>query len=341
MKQLVLALCTLQMAFGQTDGRVAVRSTGQFDPEGNALYSVYVASGQEDLEELTISAALPAGTRYLESVHKPQSGVYDGVKDNIVSWRVSRLERDTLLGPFVFRAKVDGTTAEVPETVQAAVAYQRPTAALVESEAPSGRLTVLAETGSITFDARGTLDASGANAPVFVGGTGVALFVPEGAVTQRVTVSLRRLPVDESKLPKTQPATWWCSQYVITTEPRVSFAKEVAIALPSRRALTPGLPVSVFLSDDGSNWNPASPEAKTATERGIGFGAAGQNVSVTCITQFGFTTCRVVSGGGFGFGGFGAFGYVEQDNIVSKLTGNALNTLGQPPSIIAILIGRK
>ncbi|MFN7937089.1 MAG: hypothetical protein U0R19_27445 [Bryobacteraceae bacterium] len=337
MKQLVLALCTLQMAFGQTDGRVAVRSTGQFDAEGNALYSVYVASGQEDLEELTVSAALPAGTRYLESVHKPQSGVYDGVKDNIVSWRVSRLERDTLLGPFVFRAKLDGTTAEAPETVQAAVAYQRPVAALVESEAPSGRLTVLAETGSITFDARGTLDASGANAPVFVGGTGVALFVPEGAVSQRVTVTMRRLPVDESKLPKTTPATWWCSQYVATTEPRVTFTKEVSFALPSRRALTPGIPVSVFSSDDGTNWTATGGDAKTVTERGIAFGAAGQNASLTCITQFGFTTCRVSNTVGFGFGGFGAFGYVEQDNLISKVTGNALNTVMQPPNILTIL----
>lgn len=335
----------------QSDSRAAIRTTGQFDADGNALYSVYVASGQEDLEELTISAALPPGTRYLEQVHKPQSGSYDGVKDNIVTWRVDRLERDTLLGPFVFRAKLDGSTSEVPETVQAAVAYQRPVPALVESAAPSGRLVALAEAGTITIDSRGTLDASGANAPVFVGGTGVALFVPEGATSQRVTLTLRRLPVDESKLPKTEPGTWWCSQYVLTSEPRVTFSKEVSFALPSRRALTPGLAVSAFTSEDGQQWAPVAGDTKVAApQRGIGFGQLPPGTSVVCFTQFGFTTCRVVSGAGFGFGGFGAFGYIEQDNVVSKIPGSALsgagassavNAITQPANIIAILIGRR
>jgi len=348
MKTLVLVLCTLPLAMAQSDSRAAIRTTGQFDADGNALYSVYVASGQEDLEELTISAALPPGTRYLEQVHKPQAGSYDGVKDNIVSWRVARLERDTLLGPFVFRTKLDGTTSEAPETVQAAIAYQRPVPALVESSAPSGRLEVLAETGTITIDSRGTLDASGASAPVFIGGTGVALFVPEGATSQRVTLTLRRLPVDESKLPKTEPATWWCSQWSITSEPQVAFSKEVSIAMPSRRALTPGVAVSAFTSEDGVNWNAVATPAKT--ERGIGFGAVGQNSAVQCITQFGHTTCSVVQLGGIGLGGFGAFGYVEQDNIVSKIPGSsltgsgaasAMNAITQPANIIAILIGRR
>jgi len=343
MKMLLLLCFTASLVLGQSSSRAVIRTTGVFEPDGNAVYSVYVASGQDDLEQLTISAALPAGTRYLESVHKPIDGVYEGVKSDIITWTIARLERDTVLGPLAFRVKPDGSGSELPATIQAAVAYDRPVSELVESPAPEGRLVPLAARGSITFDQRGTLDARGVNAPVTVAETGIVLFIPEGAVNERVTLTFTRLNVADAKMPSTNPPTWWCSLYQVTSEPRVVFSKAISAAFPSRRPLTPGIETSMFTTNDLESWQqqigpvPGGPKA----ERSIGFGGFNQ-FGGQCISQFGFTTCGF--GGGFGFGGFGGFGYVEQDNLKSKTSGvstgtSALNQLVSPPSIIAILIG--
>lgn len=51
--------------------------------------------------------------------------------------------------------------------------------------------------GAITFDQRGTLNEKNENAPIFVGKTGVLLFVPEGAVRTQTTVSIERQNIEE------------------------------------------------------------------------------------------------------------------------------------------------
>lgn len=348
MKLTLLLITVAGLAAGQTSNRAAIRATGQVEPSGDVVYSVYVASGQEDLEGLTVSAALPPGTRYLESVHKPIESTYEGVKSDTVSWKIAGLERDTLLGPFTFRVRADGTENGLPTSIRAAVAYERPIPEIVESPLPEGRLIPLADSASVSFDQRGTLDSSGRNNPVAVGDTGIMLFIPEGAVTQRVTLTFTRLNVAENKLPATDPATWWCSLYKVTSEPQVGFSKEISIALPSRRALTPGLETSAFATADLENWRkvggPAPAAEKTDPARAIGFGAPSQNQTFVCISQFGFTTCRVIATGGLG--GFGAFGYIEQDNLKSKVPGRtigstAVGAITNPPSIIAILIGAR
>lgn len=345
MKLLLVLSLAVGVAFGQSN-RAVVRTTGVFEPDGNVVYTVYIASGQEDLEQVTISAALPSGTRYLETVHKPLEGSYEGVKADAIWWKVAKLERDTVMGPFAFRVKLDGSTATVPATIQAAVGYERPVPELVESPAPEGVMVPLATRGTISFDQRGTLDTSGANGPVPVGDTGIVLFIPEGAVTERVNLTFTRLNVADNKLPNTDPPTWWCSLYQITSEPQVRFAKSISIALPARRSLTPGVATSVFTTDNLENWQKAiGPAAVKPDERSIGFGVGGfNNFGGGCISQFGFSTCGF--GGGFGFGGFGAFGYVEQDNLRGKTSGVALGSsaiaaLASPPSIIAILIGAR
>lgn len=331
-------------AFAQDTGRVVIRATGQYDRDGSVLYNVYIASKEDDVEGLTISAAIPPGTRFLESVHKPQDATYAGVQHDTVFWTVSRLDRETLLGPFVFRVALDGSIDSVPATIAAAVAYQRPISQLIESPAPEGRLRPLADTGSISVDNRGTLDSGGQNAPVAVGDTGIMVFIPEGAITQRTTLSVRRLHIPENKLPSTDPPTWWCGLYQFTTEPRVSFTKAVGVALPSRRGVTPGNPIGSFFSADLETWNPGTadgPMVAKSNERPIGFGMP--PAQLTCVPLgFGATTCRMVPTGGFG--GFGAFGYIEQDNLRSKTTSSTLgasaaSVVTQPPSIIAILIG--
>jgi hypothetical protein len=350
MKSLVLLTLAAGMVFGQTN-RAAVRTTGLYEPDGSVLYSVYVASGEEDLEQITVTAALPPGTRYLESVHRPLDGIYEGVKSDTVFWKIAKLERDTVLGPFVFRVRLDGTTSDVPASILAAMAYERPVPELVESSQPQGTLVPLASRGSITFDQRGTLDATGSNGPVTVGDTGIVLFIPEGAVSQRVTLTFNRLSVADNKLPVTDPPTWWCSLYQVTSEPQVQFTKPISAAFPSRRPLTPGVETSMFSTNDLENWQrtvgPSS--VKNPANRSIGFGGSGfgggggfNQFGGQCISQFGFSTCGF--GGGFGFGGFGGFGYVEQDNIKGKTAGVTLGTtatsvVNSPPSIIAILIG--
>ncbi len=352
MRMLLVLSAFAGLAFGQAGNRAAVLTTGQFEPDGNVVYNVYVAAGQEDLEQLTISAALPAGVRFLESVHSPLEGRYDGVKSDTISWKAEKLERDTLLGPLSFRVKLDGTAVDLPATIRAAVSYARPVAELVESPAPSGKLAPLAQRGSVTFDQRGTLDATGKNTAVTVGDTGVVLYIPEGAVSERVTITFNRLNVADHNLPFLDPAYWWCSLYQISVEPQMRFSKEIAIAYPSRRGLTPGTPTSMFVSEDLVNWSqPAGPPAaiaKADSTRSLGFGQQAQNVNIVCVSQFGFTTCRVIPTGGLasGFGGFGAFGYVEQDNLRGKVTSTslgttAIQTVTNPPSIIAILIGAR
>jgi hypothetical protein len=344
MKQFCLFLFLATAGQAQTGTRAVIRTVGQLDRDGTAQYSVYVASREEDLEGLTISAALPAGTRFLEQVHKPLDGVFEGVRDNVVTWTASRLERDVLMGPFVFRVKPDGSVKDLPETVAAAVNYQRPVPELVESPAPEGVLTALADRGTIVIDQRGTLDASGRNAPAAVGGTGFVLFVPEGAITQRTTITVARLPIDD-KLPATDPPTWWCAQYQITSEPQVTFSKGVSFSAPTRRAVTPGVPMGVFLSPDQVSWTAVGASEGKVEARNIGFGVGFGGGFGGCAPQFGSLQCGF--GGGFGFGGFGGFGYVEQDNLRSTGRGSQMGALGAtaagalatPPGIIAILIG--
>jgi hypothetical protein len=339
--QLVLVAAVV---FGQDNGRVVVRTVGQYDQDGKtALYSVYVATKSEDVEDLTISAALPPGTRFLESVHKPLETTYFGVQRDQIFWKVPKLERETLLGPLTFRVLPDGTAEHLPATIQAAAFHQLPAPELVESPAPSGQLTRLADSGSLVIDQRGTLDADGRNAPVQIGLTGVFILVPEGAVSQRVTLTIKRLTVADGNVPKTNPATWWCGLYQLQSEPEVQFTKGISASFPSRRPIVNGLPVSVFRSSDLQSWDQvvgAPVNLAKSAGRPIGFGGGG--FGGACISQFGFTTCGF--GGAFGFGAFGAFGYVEQDNLKSKVTSGQLTTsavqaLISPPSIIAILIG--
>lgn len=128
-----------------------VRSIGQFDSDGTVFYSVYIATRSQVVEEVVISSALPPGTRFLENVDLPRGARYEGVADNVVAWTIPALAADTLLGPFTYRVRLDGTRREVPAAAAAAVAYQRPVAELVEFPAGTAALVPLADTGSITF----------------------------------------------------------------------------------------------------------------------------------------------------------------------------------------------
>ncbi len=338
--------------FGQS---AVIRSVGHYEASGTVLYSVYVASRAEALGEVTISSALPPGTRFLENVDLPRGARYDGVADNVVFWTIPAVPEDTLVGPFTYRLKLDGSVTDVPAAAASAVAVQRPRPELIEVAASGERLPVPADVGSVTFDQRGTLTASGENGPVSVGNTGVLFFVPEGAVTGRTTVTFRRLSVDNTTLPASAADTWWCGLYQTTVEPAsTTFTKAVSFVLPSRRPITPGLIVSAVVASDLKEWE------ANAAERGIGFGVGGAfggfgAFGGTCLSGFGAFGCSFGGGfgGGFGFGGFGGFGISNTDKTASTINSTSLTqnlgqgvtaagiTDGTSNTIIAILIGRR
>lgn len=211
------------------------------------------------------------------------------------------------------------------------------------------RLAALADTGSVTFDQRGTLTAPGENGPVAVGNTGVLFFVPEGAVTGRTTVTFRRLSVENTTLPASAADTWWCGLYQTTVEPAsTTFTKAVSFVLPTRRPITPGLVVSAVTTSDLKEWE------ASGTERGIGFGVGLGGGFGGCFSGFQQFGCSVGGfGGGFGFGGFGGFGISNTDKTASTINSTSLTqnlgqgvtaagiTDGTSNTIIAILIGRR
>jgi len=333
MKQILIVFLTAVTLSAQFGTRAVIRTTGQYDRDGSALYSVFVAAGNEDLGNLNIAVALPPGARFIEQVHAPLGAVYEGVQKDAIFYAVPDLEKGSLLGPFVFRVRPDGTGQDLPASLYSVVAFQRPVQDQVVSPAPEGKLVRLADRGVITLDRRGTIDASGAVAPVTVGDTGVVLLVPEGALDQEVRITVTRVPFETLQLPVNDPPLWWCATYDIRMEPQVPFQKPVGISLPTRRPVTPALEVVAF----------GAPEAPLkSAARAFGLGSVGGNV--VCFSQFGQTVCRVQSG--FGFGGFGGFGYVEQDNLISKRTGSQLTTIGassatsllaSPPPVTSVL----
>ena len=250
MKTSILLILSVLTAWGQFGPRAVIRTTGQYDSDGSALYSVYVASGPEDVGNLNIAVALPPGSRFIESVFKPIGVEYEGVQKDAVFWAVSKLEKDSLLGPIVFRAKSDGSGAEFPATLYGVLAYQQPVVETVSTPPADGKLTGFADKGTITIGRRGTVDSSGNPAPVTVGDTGVVLSIPEGAVDQDVTISVTRVPYESLQLPATDPPTWWCSTFDIRMSPQIPFAKPIKFAVPTRRAVPTGLPISSLTADN-------------------------------------------------------------------------------------------
>ena len=347
MRFLFAALFGLSLA-AQT---AVVRTTGQYDADGSVLYSVYVASGSQKLESVAVGGTVPLGTRFIESVDVPAGVTFDGVRDNVAVWSLKEIAAERLVGPFTFRARPDGAAPVVAEPA-AAVSFVSPEAGIVEYAGTEKVLAVLESTGSHIFDQRGTLNEKGENAPVLVGKTGVYLFVPEGAVRSQTTVTVERQTIDNDRLPKTEEALWWCGLYKVSLSPAEKPAKEFGFAFPTRRSVTPGLPVTSVFNTDNS-W------AKTAADnRAIGFGVGsgfgggfGQ-----CFPQFGGVVCGGGFGGGFGGGGFNQFGFGVSvaDRTRATVTAAQLSnasgvpttpisaiTDGTSNTIIAILIGRR
>ncbi|MBL8240986.1 MAG: hypothetical protein JNM66_26430 [Bryobacterales bacterium] len=313
-----------------------VRTTGQYDADGSVLYSTYVATSSQKLETVAVGATVPLGTRFIESLDIPAGVIFEGVRDNVAVWSIPEIAADRLIGPFTFRARPDGAapvTAEPP----AAVSYQLPAPGIIEFAGTETVLPILESKGFHIFDQRGTINEKGENGPVLIGKTGVYLFVPEGAVRTQTTVTVERQTIDNDRLPKTETPLWWCGLYRVSITPTEQSAKNFHFAFPTRRSITPGLPITVAANSDNS-W------AKEET-RAFGFGfnnfGGGQ-----CFSQFGFTSC---SGGiNSGFGGFNQFGFgvnvadrVRSTVTAAQLPAGPIKSIqdGTSNTIIAILIG--
>lgn len=343
MRLLLAALFAVSLA-AQT---AVVRTSGQYDADGSVLYSVYVASGAQKLESVAVGGTVPLGTRFIESVDVPAGVTFDGVRDNVAVWSLKEIAAERLVGPFTFRARPDGAAPVIAEPA-AAVSFVSPEGGIVEYARTERVLAALETSGSLIFDQRGTLNEKGENAPAFIGKTGVMLFVPAGGVRTQTTVTVQREEIDNDRLPKTEEPLWWCGLYRVSVSPLEDGAKQFAFAFPTRRQVTPGLPVSVVGNTDGS-WSKTKAET-----REIGFGTGFGGFGGCHSAPFGFSTCS----GGFGFGGsqFGQFGFgVPVAGRASSTTNtsqisNVFNTPTTPVAaitdgtsntIIAILIGRR
>jgi hypothetical protein len=63
-------------------------------------------------------------------------------------------------------------------------------------------------------------------------------------------------------LPEVDEDIWWCSLFNITVEPAgVEAAEPILIVFPTRRTLTPGLPVFNFIQVPDGEWQGVDPEA--------------------------------------------------------------------------------
>ena len=351
MRFLLSFLFALSMA-AQT---AVVRTSGQYDTDGSVLYSVYVASGSQKLESVAVGGTVPLGTRFIESVDVPAGVTFDGVRDNVAVWSLKEIAAERLVGPFTFRARPDGAAPVIAEPA-AAVSFVSPEGGIVEYAGTDKVLAALETKGTLIFDQRGTLNAKGENAPVFIEKTGVLLYVPAGAVRTQTSVTVEREVIDNDRLPKTEEPLWWCGLYRVTVSPFEEGAKQFAFAFPTRRQVTPGLPVTVANNSEGS-WSKTG-----AGNREIGFGgtSGGFGSAGGCfMAPFGFNTC---SGFGFGFnGGFGGTGF-QQFGFGVSVAGRTASTTttaqlsnvfnvpttpvaaitdGTSNTIIAILIGRR
>lgn len=164
-----------------------------------------------------IRSTLPAGARFLENVEIPAAARYEGVAESVIRWSVSTLDRDTLLGPFTFRVSVSpqpyarqrhASRVDTPVFPAFSVSYRLPAPELLEDRGVASRLLSLAESGSITFDQQGTIDVNRRNGLVAVGDTGILIYAPAGAVDRPVTLTFRRLSVDDDKVPPRALDTW-------------------------------------------------------------------------------------------------------------------------------------
>ncbi|MFN8527216.1 MAG: hypothetical protein U0670_01235 [Anaerolineae bacterium] len=251
----VLSVGIVSVNAQTTSESLIVRSSGLLDQDGTALYSVIFATGETDIMGLTASVTVPDGFTLQESVLAPDT-VTVTLDGSTISWAIDGLAADTILGPLTYRVAANEDSAELPSALGVHAAWSDGEIDIPQAE---GVLTPLATVGSIVVDAAGTVDESGELSAVPVGDTGLWLYVPANAVSEATTITLERLPVptgDEGTafFPAEAEGTWWCSVVSVSLEPDADFSLPVSLAIPTRRAVTPGLESAGFFRLADEAW---------------------------------------------------------------------------------------
>jgi hypothetical protein len=332
-----------------------VRSVGLLDTDGTVLYSVVLASGPQSLGKLIVTGGIPDGAELVEILNAPPDTAAQSQPDG-VAWQVKALDADTILGPFTYRVRLKDKTATPPLTAGAMVSWTDPELGSIEATQSKGKLEPLADSGSVAIDSRGTLNEKGENDVVPVGKTAIVIFVPVGAVSQPTTLTFNRLVIDEKdnkNVPADQPDVWWCALVNITSNPAVTFAKPITLALPTRRTITPGMRARLFVRGTDGEWQqvasaldalPAFTDnlAQDKFPAARAFGAPNGNQVV--ISQFVMNSAQTLITPGFLKEDRGKAEVNAPNLPTTQITGGTSNTAAgyiEQDNIIAILVGRR
>lgn len=302
---LMLALISplSKATFAADEVIVVARANGLIDEDGTVLYSVVLANGVIAVENVSIQAQIPADATFIEALEKPEAATLIGQAGTVVTWEVSSLQGNSILGPFTFRVSFSEDFTEIPAGVSVTISWTSPQAGIIDTIPTSGILKPLAESGQITVDARGTVNEAGENVALPVGETGIEVFILPDTVPTETVLTLRRVPITPEVVPADVEDTWWCVVFEISAEPAVELAHLIAIILPTRRALTPGLAMSVFVKQADESWLQIS----TPEEAPVSYGP-------TNFAKQGINPMNAISPAQLGFGGGvncmpGPFGY--------------------------------
>jgi hypothetical protein len=210
-----------------------------------------------------------------------------GENYGIVTWQLAEVAADSIIGPFTYRVAVQ-EGVEVPSAPAAEVRWKGTAPGKLQAMVAQEKLQKLAPQGTVELGPLGTLDDSGANVPVPLGETGIMVFVPQGAISQTVTLSLTRLTLAPEVLPSEATLaaageTWWCALLAVEIEPTTALKPKLPIVLliPNRKTITPGQAVQIFVEDnigaaeiDGQThdgWRPLFPPATSSLSQPTAF----------------------------------------------------------------------
>lgn len=349
---LLISVLPLSFSYAQSPSLLVIRSVGVWDVDGTILYSVLVASGSDELIDVTITSTVPDGTTFVEVVTTPENASFVGEVGGVVTWQLKQLEADTIVGPFTYRVNREKDTMLLPLGPSAQAIWAEPETGMVAVEATEAELRQLADSGTIRFDERGTVNENGDNTAIPVGETGIIIFIPSGVVNESVEMTLTRLMVAPDLLLPNSNNLWWCAVFSVTLEPQIVLPANapIILSMPSRKTISPGQPALISVgnqSEDGGLyiWQPLA----DSKAEGAFIGPDGSSVIVVHPTLWGGqlpqfialgTTnppFRPVSGASLGFNikdgtsnitdGTSntrvpsAQSYIEQDNIIAILIG--------------------
>lgn len=320
---LMLALILTSLATqprAQADDALApvIFSSGLLETDGTVIYSVIMASSTEDLGNLRIVAQLPADTSFIANLDIPAAATYLGAQNGEVTWRVDSLPANSILGPFTFQAQPSAENAAPPVTIPARMTWQTPRSGSAEAPLSDAPIVAFEDSGELLIDPAGTLNEAGENIYVPVGNSGVWLMILPETVSEPTTLTVTRFPVTDDNVPANIANTWWCAMFAFETTPAVAFNRPIGAIIPTRRMLTPGLPVHLFAPVAEGEY--ALTQEATSDTPGNVCTSMGMGIVCTLVT----TSTQVDVSGGAGISG------LASADIGPASSGRSAGQSGQP-----------